>query len=376
MMERRAVIPSILLVAILILMIFAAPGCADDAPKDASENVPKATVEVEWEQALVAPSDLHVMRIQQTSDGGYFIVGGTNCGYVASAAPQPIISSCEIVLIKTDANGNVEWEKNKPDEWYHFKSVLQTSDGGYMFSFGDRLIKTDAAGDEEWQKALPRVSHTGSIVRQTSDGGYIVLGTEVFWGSYGGADAWLAKLDSSGNVEWEKTLGNGFGETVLQTWDNGFIILCSRGWLLKTDWTGQQERDGVFGHGAVSGIIQTSDGGFILTSVDDNGTWLTKLGSAGHFFTVEWDSNYAHNRWPYSIRHTLDGGFIVLEHGGSSTSLMKVDSKGISEWEAQLGDLGVVAPTSDGGYVAVRYTDDSTIGESDIWLTKLKVTPP
>ena len=377
MMQERAAARSILLVSILILMLFAAPGCATDVSKDDIDDVPKATIEVEWEKSLTAPDDLGVMSIQQTSDGGYFIVGSTNCGYGTRGS----VTSCDILLIKTDANGNVEWESNKSREWWRLDSAFQTADGGYMFAFNDKLIKTDSSGNEEWQKALPRVSWTDSIVRQTSDGGYIALGTEVFWGSHGGADAWLAKVDSSGNPEWEKTLGNGYGRTVQQTFDNGFIILCGRtsisgGWLLKTDWTGQQERDGIFGHGQLMGVTETMNAHFIVLSHDDNGTWLTKLGNAGHYFTPQWDNNYAAPAYPASIQRTPDGGCIVVEHDDSLVWLMKVDSEGQLKWEASLGDFGKVSSTSDGGYIAARHTKDGTTGESPIQLVKLKCTPP
>jgi hypothetical protein len=372
-MHKRTATSSILLIVTLILTIFAAPGCGGGGSDVISEDLLEATIEVEWEEYLTLPADVGVRSIKQTLDGGYFIVGSTNCGYVASAAPHPIISTCEIVLIKADAEGNIEWEQNKSREWWWLDSAFQTSDGGYMFSFNDKVLKTDSAGNEEWQKALPRAADTGSIVRQTSDRGYVVLGTTVFWGSYSGADAWLSKMDSSGDLEWEKTLGNGSGQAVQQTFDNGFIILCSRGWLLKTDWTGQQERDGVVGHGPVGGVIETTDGGFIIQSVDDNGTaWLTKIGSSGHFFPLRWDKAFD-SGWGFQ-RATQDGGCILSGYGGR---LMKIDGEGQAEWDATFGDSEVVlsvTPTQPSGYAAVTYTKNSATGA--VRLMGLKITPP
>jgi len=363
-------------------MLFAVSGCGGNGSDVISEDLPEAAVEAKWERYLTLPANVGVRTIKQTLDGGYFIVGSTNCGYVASAAPHPIISTCEIVLIKADAEGNIEWEQNKSREWWWLDSAFQTSDGGYMFSFNDKVIKTNSAGNEEWQKALPRASDTGSIVQQTSDGGYVVLGTTVFWGSHSGADAWLAKMDSSGGLEWEKTLGNGYGVTVEQTFDNGFIVLCRRaspsgGWLLKTDWTGQQERDGIVGHGSVEGVVETIDAGFIVLSHDDNGTWLTKLGNAGHFFPLQWDNNYAHQWSRVSIQRTWDGGCIVVDVGDSLISLMKIDSEGHAEWDATFGDSEVVlsvTPNSDGAYVAVSYTKDSATGA--LRFMGLEINPP
>ncbi|MFZ8835339.1 MAG: hypothetical protein ACO2O5_14280, partial [Candidatus Caldipriscus sp.] len=117
--------------------------------------------------------------VQQTSDGGYIVAG-----YTASFGA----GSWDIFLIKTDANGNIQWAKTyggTDEDRAH--SVQQTSDGGYIvagvtFSFGTGysdafLVKTDANGNIVWAKTYGGTySDYAYSVQQTSDGGYIVAG--------------------------------------------------------------------------------------------------------------------------------------------------------------------------------------------------------
>ncbi|MFZ8825541.1 MAG: hypothetical protein ACO2OT_01700, partial [Candidatus Caldipriscus sp.] len=115
--------------------------------------------------------------------------------------------SADIILIKTDANGNIQWAKTyggTSHDWA--SSVQQTSDGGYIVagytgSFGAGwedifLIKTDANGNIQWAKTYGGTSIDGAyFVQQTSDGGYIMAGYTGSFGA-GSADIILIKTDA------------------------------------------------------------------------------------------------------------------------------------------------------------------------------------
>ncbi|MCZ7383599.1 MAG: hypothetical protein O8C63_02490 [Candidatus Methanoperedens sp.] len=110
-------------------------------------------------------------------------------------------------LIKTDANGDEQWDKTfggKGDD--AATSVRQTSDGGFIlaglttFYKSDMpysyalLIKTYADGNEQWNRTFGGTyGDVAYFVQQTIDGGYILAGNTKSYGS-GISDAWLIKI--------------------------------------------------------------------------------------------------------------------------------------------------------------------------------------
>ena len=131
-----------------------------------------------------------------------------------------------------------EWNKTFGEVNQDFgRSVQQVSDGGYIiagytYSYGAGhhdvwLIKTDANGNEQWNKTFGGEPNDRCYsAQQVSDGGYIMTGDTRSYGA-GDYDVWLIKTDSSGNMEWNKTFGGSledFGNSTIQTSDGGYII--------------------------------------------------------------------------------------------------------------------------------------------------------
>lgn len=103
------------------------------------------------------------------------------------------------------------------------------------------LNATAQAPDIEWQRALGGTDYDwASSIQQTSDGGYIVAGWSEstdgdVTGNHGYIDCWVVKLNSNGNIQWQKALGGterDFAYSIQQTADGGYIVA---GFTTSTD---------------------------------------------------------------------------------------------------------------------------------------------
>gem|GEM_PF-601819 len=278
-----------------------------------------------WDRTFGGKYNDSGWEVQETSDGGYIITGTSFVGTIDLGTTFSSLGGSDILLIKTDADGNAIWNKTfSISEQYEDtlkSSVQQTNDGGfiitgkqchgyrYAYSSAVWLIKTDANGNKLWDRNFGGIKRDlGLSVQQTNDGGYIIAGREEE-ADLGGDGVWLIKTDADGNELWNMTYKGEDGASVQQTRDGGYIITgsttvykegdnleCIRLLLIKTDTDGNKLWDKTFGvsnkGGMGSSVQQTIDGGYIIlgtqtVTLDDHsyssgGTWLIKTDSNGN----------------------------------------------------------------------------------------------
>jgi len=408
MKETQRILAVTIIGALLAMLALGGSGALATTEK---QNIAETTLHIpekEWDRTFGGSEDDYSYSVAETSDGGYIIAGRTS-SYGAGYS--------DVWLIKTDDNGNKEWDKTfggSEDDYGY--SVAETSDGGYVIvgttrtygsGFADVwLIKTDDNGNKEWDKTFggSHQDHGQSVV-ETSGGGYVIVGITFSNTSYPLGDVWLIKTDSDGNKEWDKTFGGSaddYGYSVVETSDGGYVIAgrtssygagYSDVWLIKTDSDGNEEWDKTFGgsdRDYSHSVVETSDSGYVIagrTSSYGAGysdVWLIKTDDNGN---KEWDKTFggSENDYGYSVVETSDGGYVIAGRtssygaGYSDVWLIKTDDNGNKEWDKTFGgsenDYGYsVVETSDGGYVIAGHTSSYGSGYSDVWLIKAGVS--
>ncbi|MBS7252483.1 T9SS type A sorting domain-containing protein [Flavobacterium branchiicola] len=295
--------------------------------------------QLEWQKSLGGSATDAGVGIVAVTDG--YVIGGTvgsNDGDVKSSKYPPGSGNIDFWVVKVSISGNLIWEKSyggKNGE--ECNSIAPTSDGGFILSgnttssdgdvtgyhddFDYWVVKLNSLGEMEWQKTLGGKKFDNAVSAiQDSEGNYIVTG---YTGSSDGditnakdgGDAWVVKLNSNGNIVWQKSLGGLGGDylySVVQTLDGGYVLAGDTSsndgdatghhgtefnfdfWIIKLSNNGNVEWSKSLGgsnHDTASGIIETgnenytvigyseSNDGDLLTNNGKNDIWIVNLGN-------------------------------------------------------------------------------------------------
>ena len=310
-------------------------------------------------------------------------------------------------VIKLNASGEIIWQNTIGGIFDdHLISLIENADGTFYlggessseagidkaeYSYANDIwiVKINSVGNIIWQSTISGLQgEYFQKMKVTADGGLIIgaysysnAGLDKSEGSYGTYDYWIVKLDTSGNIEWENTIGGNNPDYL-----NDITEIPGGGYLL----IGASSSD-------ASGEKSTTAFGGL--GYDDY--WIIKLDVNGN---VLWEKIYGGDSGDYATCVTAlpDGNFLI---GGNSSSqisgnkttntfefttdiwIIKIDGDGNIIWENSIGgdgdDYVLEMPlTADGGVLLGGFSFSSLSGDktepnvggtsSDFWMIKLE----
>ena len=190
-----------------------------------------------WNKTFTIISD------QLTSIRALAVAEADNDGYVVAGQWQQ-----ECWFAKTDVNGNLQWNQtyditfnDKNEGGDAVTCIVKAEDGGYILGGKTNtrgfLIKTNSEGEMEWNRPYLDYSVFISIVTASSGNGYFAIGG---FNNPSNDGPWFVRLDASGDLLWNSTFGlksdSNSVRSVVKTSDGGYAVagtLNSTVWLVK-----------------------------------------------------------------------------------------------------------------------------------------------
>lgn len=166
-----------------------------------------------WTKTIGSPISQSPKSVSLTNDNGFIITGSVYDNQTFDT---------DIYLVKINSDGSTAWvqsiggtpPENAVDIGY---AAIQTNDNGFLiagtsaYSPSDVdvvLIKTDATGNISWVKRIGGIaSENCQDVKQLNDGSYVVVGS-TFSFSSSNSDSYIFKTDANGNLLWAFRYGS------------------------------------------------------------------------------------------------------------------------------------------------------------------------
>jgi len=331
--------------------------------------------------------------IVQAPDGSYVFVA--RAAY--SVTQNGTYADKHNEIVKIDPDGNVVWNTTigyfpSGDQW-----IISTEDGGYAAagsSFNSSafgwLVKVDAEGEIQWDRNYQQNGLDVFINHaiQTRDNGFAIIG------SVSNGKTWFVKIDSMGNMEWNRTYEGSSSRLVAETFDGNYVFAGDNGtqpWLLtshlvKVDQTGniqwEKNYENQLGYRPRI-LISTSDGGCMLAGAGylnstSAAAFALKIDTQGN---LEWNRTYGENSGFRAVVESREGGYVFA--GGIynseprySARLVKTDSLGDVEWTAIFDGEGngyvySLVQTDANDYAFAGATGGVDSNFTSIWVVKV-----
>ncbi|RMA66435.1 T9SS type A sorting domain-containing protein [Ulvibacter antarcticus] len=313
-----------------------------------------ATGNIMWQNTIGGSGEDNVDVIQQTTDGGYIVLGNSDSN-ISGDKTENSRGGLDLWILKLDSTGNITWQHTYGGAQPEFQCFgQQTTDGGYIIGgysdsdiSGDKtdptngqrdfwILKLDSVGDIEWQNSIGgSLVDTVLATKQTTDGGYIIGGfsTSPASGdksenSLGAQDYWIVKLNPNGTIQWENTIGGSDTELLrdlIQTADGGYLI----GGYSRSNISGDKTEN------------SQGDFDYWIIKLDGNGTiiWQNTIGGSGIDY-------------PRDVQQLADGTYLIAGWSNSNISGDKTENSngGYDYWLVRLNASGsIISQNSIGG---------------------------
>jgi len=249
-----------------------------------------------------------------TDDGGIVAYGwsGSTDGDVSIN-----YGAYDMWMVKLNSAGEKEWDFTIGTDWFDYgQAIIQTSDGGFLcggssvigeggnltcdpFNYNAEaiLVKLDKDRNIEWQQCYGGSDHDGITALLEIEDGYIFAGyggsadgdlTGSGW--HGENDIWVVRIDSWGNIVWQKCFGGSADEWIDQLF---------------------QSANGDF---IVTGVTTSKDGDVIgnhSVSEYDNDIWMIKISSEGELLSQQCIGGGGDERMDFGVVKKSDYDFVI-----------------------------------------------------------------
>ena len=366
----------------LIVIILSLFRCEEQKSNDSDEpNYDNITFIKDFSSYTNCGSKLDV---KQTYDRGYILAGCKNDS---------------AMLIKIDPSGELIWEQTYDlvDYWGD-KSVIQTSDSGFLFATWTGLLKTNSNGKKEWIKKgiegnQNKYPYYEDIIEH-SNGFYYAVGGPVTpsgSGSSNGGQAIIAKINSSGSILKTKFHGgqceDDLFRSVIESNDNKLIIVGEKGhgnqsfpcsfdfryykdiYIVKTNLNGvalwQKTHGGEYLDKGTD-IVSKEDGGYVIVGQKcDHGYNISTCDNRAKLIILEIDENgnstqesilnnlyFFESGSPISVSNTSNGGyvFVSIPKNNGSTWFYK--------WGQNENSIDLKLETAGSGGESIEMSED------------------
>lgn len=350
------------------------------------------------------------------TDIGYSLVQSNNGGYAIAGITYSYgdTANGDMYVVKLDSAANIQWTRtiggSKHDAG---NSIVQLPNGDYVIAGSTRsygsggsdmyVVKLNSTGNIVWTKTFGGSGDdSATCIIKTYDGGFALTGSTTSYGA-GGKDVYLVKLDSMGDLQWTKTIGGSlddYGCCIIQTKDRGYAVAGSTSpyynsydmYIIKLDSSGNLQWDKTIddGKGDVAySIVQANDDDFIVCGNSQGlNIYTVKLDSAGNQVWASHIGTIA-MMYGYSVIAENDGGCTIAGYQNFYTNISfgsypcyafmaRVNSKGKTMWSNYLNNISgfntgcaySLIHTNDNGYAITGFLDSNYSYQNKLITTR------